>query len=1435
MNKNLILKALCLFALVSFLSIWPSAVNAFSKSIAIVYDQHNACYSFAAAEIKKDGEQAGYAIVLADIANLSTVTAENRIILTVRGTNDANAFLKLIDPLPLLDAQGYSIRKKQHGTYTDWFIIGYDKTGVMYGGLDFGDLLRDKGLNSIRNLDKKPYIKNRGIKFNIPLDARTPGYSDNSDVAQSNIVNMWDISFWHRFLDDMAKSRLNMLSLWSLAPFPSMVDVPEYPKASLSDIKKTTAPLSAFQSLTGDNMSNPATLSHLITIKTLTIQDKIKFWKEVMQYADDRGVDCYLFIWNIYVYGTENSGYGFTNDVGDTKTKDYFRRATRAVITTYPLLKGIGITPGENMKANADEKEKFLFESYGLGINDALAMDTARRFRLIHRTIQSNVPAMKADFKGLNPHCALNFSYKYSQAHLYSSVKPDYIQKDNFVKSVGNSNYFFTLRDDDWYYLRGGSDPEFIRSFVKNLPGQNFNGFYMGPDGYTWGKEYISKQRDFNGQFVADKRWYCFQAWGKLAYDPTLPNSYFADQLKSRFPEVNALNLYTAWAKASQVLPLVNRFHNVGAQMDYQWYPEGCTGKTGFHNIDRFSSANPQSGEGLMSIPEYANAVQNHIAMAGTTPIQVAANLWDMSNEALGLTKDMTGNDKELLQTINDIKAMAYLGQYYSNKILGAINKCLEDKTSDPDQKLQYRTQAIKNLQDASNSWKNYAATLSKSYIPQYLTRIGKVVDISAIQADVDKDILLVTKAPVKQSTVITIAYRKGLPALELAVSKIDTALKKINIASAHIDIAKRTGAENITIISSKADIAGLPADTSIHKEGFGINDTNSIITVRSHDTTGAMYGAFELAEQISMQNGLGGIKNKISNPHLPFRAVKFNLPWSPYWQEQVTKDNYATCRDTLYWKQFLNMMAQNRFNVLTLWNLHPFTYMIRPTDFPKACSYTDAELAEWEKFWHCLFRMAKERGIETYMVNWNIFVSRGFKANYDTLATSEDQSINGKAYTSEQVKKYTKECITQTLNEYPELTGLGTSLGERMRNMSGKEIEDWIKDVYFEAIKNVKRPVKFIHRAPFDLADIKELRNALDASPLQKPAYVEIKFNHSHGMSDPLLWRSHGTSSANIINHNSPLWIPEPTSYKMTWMIRNEDVLFFRWGDPSYVRKHVAANSKTYAAGYYVGSETYIPADDIYHIKNSDHVTWKYAFQRQWLYYTTWGRLLYDPTTTDDVFANEFDWRYAGGHGKQLVEAFELASRMPLRFATLFEGTSDKTLYAEGFATHGFLDINTMIKYKPLNHNLLNIYDYVETLVARSKLPDTIATPNMVADSLEKDGNKALALVKNIPSTGTLACEMADIDAMANLSLYFSAKINGGIELQLYRMGQGVEHKNAAITYLKKAELYWSHVVTITSAHYKKSPLVHFNGNSWLWSDYTNKVKEDIRIAEKE
>ena len=113
-------------------------------------------------------------------------------------------------------------------------ITGTDATGAMYGGLEVADLLR-LGL-PIEDQERAPFVKKRGIKFNIPLDARTPSYDDTGDSAQNNIETVWDFEFWKAYLDDLARYRYNVLSLWTTHPYPSIIQLEEYPQVALDDV-----------------------------------------------------------------------------------------------------------------------------------------------------------------------------------------------------------------------------------------------------------------------------------------------------------------------------------------------------------------------------------------------------------------------------------------------------------------------------------------------------------------------------------------------------------------------------------------------------------------------------------------------------------------------------------------------------------------------------------------------------------------------------------------------------------------------------------------------------------------------------------------------------------------------------------------------------------------------------------------------------------------------------------------------------------------------------------------------------------------------------------------------------------------------------------------------------------------------------------------------
>jgi hypothetical protein len=654
-----------------------------------------------------------------------------------------------------LTAQGFALRAGSSGGRR-WWVIGGEAGGAMYGGLELAETIRVAGLDAVGDRHVNPHLTRRGIKFNIPLDARTPSYSDDSSSAQANIPEMWSMAFWTRFLDEMARHRYNLLSLWSLGPFPSLVKVPEYPDAALTDVKRKAGAMWD-ATLQGRNMYDPRW--PLDTVLQMTMDEKIAFWRGVMAHANDRGIDVAIFTWNTFVYGTEASGYGLTAALDNPVTKDYVRKSVRALFNTYPLLSAIGITSGENMgdeSSGTAAKERWLWETYGLGVADAMKDATdpgspfhrpGRRIHLIHRAHQSNLADITSFFGQLPgydaPEPSLSFSFKYSQAHMHSTTRPLFIRQNGWFDTIpAGKQTWLTIRNDDMYYMRWG-DPDFARAYLTNLPDlTKLAGFYMGPDGYTWGREFVSTEPDTPRQLVIEKFWYSFLIWGRLAFEPSLPNERFQAILAARFPAVPAGDLYTAWASASKILPLVTRFY--WGALDFMWYPEACWSRDGFATVQHFIDPKyppmraDEDGQAprLMGVKAF---VDGEPPGGRLTPLGVADLLEQHAGAALRRIEPLTpGGDKELRHTLGDIKALAWLGRYYAEKIRGAVDLYRYQKANDaPDHE-----SARKHLQLAASHWRQYAALWSAQYVGQVLTRMGPtVVDIAAIQAFVDRDV----------------------------------------------------------------------------------------------------------------------------------------------------------------------------------------------------------------------------------------------------------------------------------------------------------------------------------------------------------------------------------------------------------------------------------------------------------------------------------------------------------------------------------------------------------------------------------------------------------------------------------------------------------------------------------------------------------------------
>ena len=623
-------------------------------------------------------------------------------------------------------------------------VIGSDANGAMYGGLEVADRLR-LGL-PIENHKGTPFVEKRGIKFNIPWDARSPSYDDTGDSAQNNIETMYDFAFWTAFIDDLARYRYNVLSLWSTAPYANLVKLDAYPDAVLEDVYRMKGglieprhPRDLFKTYdTNHNSSIELEDGTIELVIKLSMDDKIAHWKKVFQYAADRGIEIYLFSWNVFTHGATGK-YGITQDQTNPKTIEYMRTLVRETLLSYPQIAGVGVCSGENdrreLDGTPDSTEHYIFKTYGRAIMDVKEQQPDRKIRFIHRRHGSEADWVRDAFKDYTGG-ELNTSVKYAVAHIYSSRRPQEWEKR--IEGEGwNKDFkvFLNLRNDDIFMHRWGS-PDFVRDFIKWMPLEDSPGFMMGSDGYVWAREYTSKIPELHGQMEIDKHWYKFRLWGLLAYDNELGDEYWQAVLAHRFPGVNAELLHDTWETVSEIIPQLNRA--VWSGIDAAFAPEGAMSwlsKDGFLNIEDYyfgrypmqlsrieNAPDPQ----CISVTDWAKAkLSGKInTLKGLTPLQVADNLdrfAQAADEALPQLRRQAGDSLELRETLLDIESMAHLGRYYADKGRGAAKLALFREGNRQDKAAH--KESVAHLEAAVDHWKAYADVLESHYIPSLMAR----------------------------------------------------------------------------------------------------------------------------------------------------------------------------------------------------------------------------------------------------------------------------------------------------------------------------------------------------------------------------------------------------------------------------------------------------------------------------------------------------------------------------------------------------------------------------------------------------------------------------------------------------------------------------------------------------------------------------------------
>lgn len=698
--------------------------------------------------------------VLFGIDDIKSALKRNDLVLV---DGNADYSITISDPDKNLSEQSYQLSVEDHKIT----IRGGDTTGLMYGALQLAEEINlADGIHGIQSKEESPYIELRGFNSRPSLDCRTPSYTNNGDSTRANVENVWDFSYWTELFDTMARKRYNLFSMANVNVFASMIEVPGYEDVALDDVWAYTG---EYDDKYKGNCIDMFRKEHIQEgnyriVKKMTIQEKTKFWQDVMQYAADRGILFEFSTMMIYTFAEELSNYGITADRDNPITKDYFHKAFVTLIKTFLNLAGIKATIGENMDYPAETLKQtydWVYYTYCDAAKEALADDPDReeKFWIDFASLGNTTfeETFFNSFKGLPFEMQIN--KRYNDTRLYSTANNT--DNNEYLETIPSDyKVVYTLRNEDAYHYTWG-DPDFARELSRNMKNEKVRGFAFGIDGYyVSGKEYEFKEESLNGKLYFDRHWVNYTMFGRFMYNPDgMSNEYWEKLFIDHYEDTGIAkeNLSYAWkamTTAGKILPDIIQTYSPGGT-DAAFLPEMCTSNPtlfGFLEVKRFvnnDTSDPDSN--VLSFAQYAKALKDKTDISGKrTPFDVANDLrrlaslveTDVQEARKGVDPSLSSEfDNQML----DQSAFALLADYYSYKFDGAMNLRIYNDSSDK----TYQDKAVEALTKAEVAWLKYADSFKARFIKERLPRHG-VIDVDEFSKVVSKDISSAKKWVIK-------------------------------------------------------------------------------------------------------------------------------------------------------------------------------------------------------------------------------------------------------------------------------------------------------------------------------------------------------------------------------------------------------------------------------------------------------------------------------------------------------------------------------------------------------------------------------------------------------------------------------------------------------------------------------------------------------------
>ncbi|MET3125684.1 hypothetical protein ABID42_000786 [Arcicella rosea] len=649
---------------------------------------------------------------------------------------------------------------------------------------------------------------------------------------------------------------------------------------------------------------------------------------------------------------------------------------------------------------------------------------------------------------------------------------------------------------------------------------------------------------------------------------------------------------------------------------------------------------------------------------------------------------------------------------------------------------------------------------------------------------------------------------------IKFGVEKLRSALTTIGyeVKIKAVSNTKETG--SVIVISTLSDeklqntlsLYNLDNKKDLGKEGFSISKAiDKPMLIIGKDASGVLYGCLELVNQIKETGKLSEQINISEQPEMVLRGTCIGLqkttllPGRGTYEYPYTPESFPWFYDKAMWIQYLDMMVENRYNSLYLWNGHPFSSLVKLKEYPYAVEVDDETFKKNEDIFRFLTQEADKRGIWVIQMFYNIIIPKPFAEKHNLETQDRNRPI------IPIIADYTRKSIAAFVEKYPNV-GLLITLGEAMEGV-GQDDVDWFTKTIIPGVQDGLKAIGQTTEPPIVLRahDTDAPRVMKEALPLYKNLFTMAKFN--------------GEALTTYTPRGSWAELHRKLSRIGTVHVENVHILAnlepFRYSSPDFIQKSVLAMHSIYEAN----ALHLYPQASYWDWPFTADKTDKRLLQidRDWMWYKTWARYAWNSNRKRENEVNYW--------GKELAKKYGLPQEKAKNVLTAMEETGE--ISPKLLRRYGITDGNRQtLTLGMLMTQFINPFRYgLFTMLYESEAPEGEMiieyaekewknekhigeTPVRVADEVVAHGKKAVEAIdkaakfvtKDKTEFDRLKNDTYCYDAMAN---FYAEKVRASLSILRYKYSNDVKDLEKALPLLQSSVNHFSDLVKYTKNAY--------------------------------